>query len=82
MNTDNDRHRTRASSFFKWLLFGLELFLLWMLFNTIFVVPGWNPGKRIKTAVVLAILSAVAAWASGRMFGGHETKPFVGNKNT
>jgi hypothetical protein len=26
--------------FFKWLLFAVEIFLLWVLCNTLFLVPG------------------------------------------
>jgi hypothetical protein len=60
----------RAFRFLKWPLFAIELFLLWMLFNAVFVAPGLHPNERIRMAAVLATLSASTAWASGRLFQG------------
>ncbi len=71
MNTDerlNTHHTTRAFDFFKWLLFGIEIFLLWVLCNTLFLVPGSYIGERGLIIGVSALLSAVVAWTSGRMF--------------
>jgi hypothetical protein len=71
MNTDehlNSHHPGRASSVFKWLLFGVEIFLLWVLCNTLFLVPGPYIGDRGAIIVVSAVLATLVAWTSGRLF--------------
>jgi hypothetical protein len=59
---------TRTFRFFKWLLFAVEIFLLWVLCNTLFLVPGPYKGERGVIIIVAALLAAVVAWGSGRMF--------------
>ena len=69
---NNKIHGTRTSLravvFFKWLLFGAELFLLWVLCNTLFLVPGPYFGFRGGIIAASTILSGSLAWASGRLF--------------
>jgi len=64
---DTDRP-TRTVRVFKWLLFGVELFLLWVLCNTLFLVPGPYRGDRGIIIVVSAVLAALVSWTSGRLF--------------
>jgi hypothetical protein len=64
---DTDRP-TRAIRIVKWLLFGVELFLLWVLCNTLFLVPGPYRGERGVIIAASAVLAALAAWTSGRLF--------------
>lgn len=59
---------TRAVRVFKWLLFGVELFLLWVLCNTLFLVPGPYRGDRGIIIAVSALLAALVSWTSGRLF--------------
>ena len=61
-------HRTRTVRIFKWLLFGVEIFLLWVLCNTLFLVPGPYRGERGIIIVVAAMLAALVSWTSGRLF--------------
>ena len=71
MNSDEvqDTSRsTRAVRLFKWLSFGVEIFLLWVLCNTLFLVPGPYRGERGIIIVVSAVLAALVSWASGRLF--------------
>ena len=58
----------RAVRVFKWILFGVEIFLLWVLCNTLFLVPGPHRGDRGIIIVVSAVLAALVSWASGRLF--------------
>lgn len=53
---------------FKWLLFALELFLLWVLCNTLFLVPGPYRGGRGIIIVSSAVLASLVSWGSGRLF--------------
>jgi hypothetical protein len=64
---DTDRP-TRAVRIFKWLLFGVEIFLLWVLCNTLFLVPGPYRGERGVIIAVATVLAALVAWTSGRLF--------------
>jgi len=59
---------TRTVRVFKWLSFGVELFLLWVLCNTLFLVPGSYRGERGIIIVVSAVLAALVSWMSGRLF--------------
>jgi hypothetical protein len=59
---------TRAVRVFKWLLFGVEIFLLWVLCNTLFLVPGPYRGDRGIIIAVSAVLAALVSWTSGRLF--------------
>jgi hypothetical protein len=61
-------HPTRAVRVFKWLSFGVELFLLWVLCNTLFLVPGPYRGVRGIMIAVSALLAALVSWTSGRLF--------------
>ncbi len=58
----------RTVRVFKWVLFGVELFLLWVLCNTLFLVPGPYRGDRGIIIVVAAVLAALVSWTSGRLF--------------
>jgi hypothetical protein len=69
---------TRTFGFFKWLLFAVEIFLLWVLCNTLFLVPGPYKGERGVIIIVTALLAAVVAWGSGRMFGLKNTPSSLG----
>ncbi len=60
--------RTHLIRVLKWLLFAVELFILWVLCNTLFLVPGPLVGARGLIILVAAPLAAGVAWASGRMF--------------
>jgi hypothetical protein len=53
---------TRTFGFFKWLLFAVEIFLLWVLCNTLFLVPGPYKGERGVIIIVTALPAAVVAW--------------------
>jgi MFS superfamily sulfate permease-like transporter len=64
---DTDRP-TPAVRTFKWLLFAVEIFLLWVLCNTLFLVPGPYRGDRGIIIAVSTVLAAVVAWTSGRLF--------------
>jgi hypothetical protein len=59
---------TRVVRVFKWILFGVEIFLLWVLCNTLFLVPGPYRGDRGIIIVVSAVLAALVSWSSGRLF--------------
>ena len=59
---------SRTVRFVKWLSFGVEIFLLWVLCNTLFLVPGPYRGERGIIIVVAAVLAALFSWASGRLF--------------
>ena len=58
--------RTLTFRFFKWLLFAVELFLLWVLCNTLFLVPGPYYGERGVIIIAAALLATVVGWGSGR----------------
>jgi hypothetical protein len=59
---------TRAVRVLKWLLFAVELFLFWVLCNTLFLVPGPYRGDRGIIIGVSAVLAALVSWTSGRLF--------------
>jgi hypothetical protein len=68
-NEEVDINRpAHAVRVFKWILFGVELFLLWVLCNTLFLVPGPYRGDRGVIIVVSALLAALVSWTSGRLF--------------
>lgn len=67
-NVVDTNRPTRAVRVFKWLLFAVELFLLWVLCNTLFLVPGPYRGDRGIIIAVSAVLAALVSWASGRLF--------------
>jgi hypothetical protein len=56
----------------------VEIFLLWVLCNTLFLVPGPYKGERGVIIIVTALLAAVVAWGSGRMFGPKNTPSSLG----
>lgn len=76
--------RRRFLRTLKWLSFGLELFLLWVLCNSLFLVPGPYAGPRGLMIGGAALLSTGAAWISGRMFhgSGNGSVPFRGVLST
>jgi hypothetical protein len=76
MNADEvvTTHRSvRAVLFLKWLMFVVEIFLLWVLCNTLFLVPGPYAGERGLIIAVTAPLAAAVAWTSGRLFQSSST---------
>jgi hypothetical protein len=68
MNTDGQPGKhfgLRALRALKWLLFGIEVLLVWVLCNTLFLVPIPFGAQQKLIAGAAALLSALAAWASG-----------------
>jgi len=59
--------------FLRWVLFVIEIFCLWVLCNTLFLVPGPYRGERGIIIVVAALLAATIAWCSGKMFNASKT---------
>ena len=64
----SSQHPERLPRLLKWSSFALELFFLWIFCNTLFLVPGPYFPARILIVGVAALLSAGAAWVSGRTF--------------
>jgi len=54
----------------KWILFMGELFFLWVLCNTVFLVPGNYTWERIVMIALAALFSGGFAWFSARFFVG------------
>jgi hypothetical protein len=52
----------------KWLMFGVELFLLWIFYNTTLLVPGDYDLLRFIFIAVAAALSLLCAYVSGTRF--------------
>jgi hypothetical protein len=73
---------TLTFRFFKWLLFAVEIFLLWVLCNTLFLVPGPYKGERGVIIIVAALLAGIVAWGSGKMFGSQNATPSTGKTLT
>src|SRR5579885_1218784 len=58
----------------RWLLFVLELFLLFVTFNALFMLPGAVNWFTFVAPCVGISLSAVCAWFSAKKFLGFQPK--------
>lgn len=52
----------------RWALLVVEMPLIWVVLNSLFLVPGPYNGSRSVIIVGAAVLAGIVAWASGRMF--------------
>jgi len=52
----------------KWILFAVELLLLFATFNALFMVPGPFDWFNVVAACIGISVSAVCAWFSGKRF--------------
>jgi hypothetical protein len=70
-------------SIVKWLLFAMEMVLLWAMCNGLFLVPGPYYGPRGEATAIVGLLAGVSEFVSGRIFqrssavDGHSPLPGV-----
>lgn len=55
----------------KWVLLILEVLTLLFTNNVLFVIPGRYGWSNFVAAVVGALLAAISAWFSGKIFSRH-----------